>query len=715
MSEPTHETLKTDSSDLRSEGQDQLQSNTAERMTGCNTSSQSRASVISESHRSGSGSRLCNELGTDSAHSESHSLAKQYRERFEEQEQAFQRSEGKSGEGTKESESETKDLGWHQAAKEIHPSLVPDVPNELLWMLVRRFNKQIYNVRAIDTKPAGGIDLNISDKEEFDSPAKIRTGTERLYMTVFIGVMDFWHHMARLRTWKEWRRTLSFCVVYFACWWFDILLPMFWMFLTLLTVCRSSRSFFFPPEAAKLIEEMAAQKKTTTLGPSGGLGSAGPLTGMHELHKGEAAEMEAENFAFGLTSVATKAATRRNYPDTNDKSESREAQEGGTDCGTKNQTDTKNRFERQATISDILKDPVPYAMSVADNAGTDVSWTSNVSDDDTKKSVEEALWLKMQPAMHAVTALADVWERLVNALSPTPPFPPHWHRLRLASIFLVILTFSCYVTSYQFMKFISFCVGAGFFGDPVITRALDWINLHFPRWKYYIQLRNNILIGVPTNAQLTVTLLRVGEGANSPLPPQPKDMKDDKSDSSGTAKKPAGGTAKTGATKLRLLVATIRNMVSSVIRVALAANAVTAKVAPSWSAKEKVGLVPTKSDNNVRSGPEQFRARHLGKPGYVYISSDTTGATAGFVDDSDPRDPKEIFRVAVCEITELRKVSGFGWKSDMVVGWALQQDVREGLEIYCSEGKRYFVNALDSRDALFNRLLAIGGQVWEAF
>ncbi|KAK9349945.1 hypothetical protein V1523DRAFT_436764 [Lipomyces doorenjongii] len=212
MCEPTHETL-TDSSDLRSEGQDQLQSNTAERMTGCNTSSESRAPVISESHRSGSGSRLRNELGTDSAHSESHALAKQYRERFEEQEQAFQRSEGKSGEGTKESESETKDLGWHQVAKEIHPSLVPDVPNELLWMLVRRFNKQIYNVRAIDTKPAGGIDLNISDKEEFDSPAKIRTGTERLYMTVFIGVMDFWHHMARLRTWKEWRRTLSFCVV----------------------------------------------------------------------------------------------------------------------------------------------------------------------------------------------------------------------------------------------------------------------------------------------------------------------------------------------------------------------------------------------------------------------------------------------------------------------------------------------------------------------
>lgn len=36
---------------------------------------------------------------------------------------------------------------------------------------------------------------------------------ERLYMTVLIGLMGFGKHIARLRSWREKRRTAYFCAV----------------------------------------------------------------------------------------------------------------------------------------------------------------------------------------------------------------------------------------------------------------------------------------------------------------------------------------------------------------------------------------------------------------------------------------------------------------------------------------------------------------------
>lgn len=58
----------------------------------------------------------------------------------------------------------------------------------------------------------GNLDLNIADEEEF-SPDKLRANVERLYMTVIIGLLNVVKHIARLRSWKETRRTSYFCAV----------------------------------------------------------------------------------------------------------------------------------------------------------------------------------------------------------------------------------------------------------------------------------------------------------------------------------------------------------------------------------------------------------------------------------------------------------------------------------------------------------------------
>lgn len=109
-------------------------------------------------------------------------------------------------------EGEVRDMGWSDHPTNVPTPLVGGLPNEELWTLVRRFNKQIYHVKATKEPLLGGLDLNVVDEDEF-SPDKLRSNIERLYMTVIIGMMGFGKHVARLRSWREPRRTAAFCAV----------------------------------------------------------------------------------------------------------------------------------------------------------------------------------------------------------------------------------------------------------------------------------------------------------------------------------------------------------------------------------------------------------------------------------------------------------------------------------------------------------------------
>lgn len=70
----------------------------------------------------------------------------------------------------------------------------------------------MYHVKATPVVPLGGLDLEIAEEDEF-SPDKLRANIERLYMTVIIGMIGFGKHIARLRSWREPRRTVAFMAV----------------------------------------------------------------------------------------------------------------------------------------------------------------------------------------------------------------------------------------------------------------------------------------------------------------------------------------------------------------------------------------------------------------------------------------------------------------------------------------------------------------------
>ena len=129
-----------------------------------------------------------------------------------------------------------------------------------------------------------------------------------------------------------------------------------------------------------------------------------------------------------------------------------------------------------------------------------------------------------------------------------------------------------------------------------------------------------------------------------------------------------------------------------------------------------------KVDALRREGPTSFSARVHGKKGRVLLVSGAASPCLSFVPERPlrgtffrSREPADgaMFSVGVGDIVALRKVGGFGWKGRLVVGWATGREVLDGLEVEDRWGSRWVFTAVRGRDALFNRLVAIGGQRWE--
>jgi len=90
-------------------------------------------------------------------------------------------------------------------------------------------------------------------------------------------------------------------------------------------------------------------------------------------------------------------------------------------------------------------------------------------------------------------------------LSPTPPFPREAARLRLAAVVAPAVAISLLTTSAMFMKINMLIMGAGFFGDPLIWRGLDWLNRNYPHWQKLLEIRK-FVHGMPIEYQANLVL-----------------------------------------------------------------------------------------------------------------------------------------------------------------------------------------------------------------
>lgn len=546
-----------------------------------------------------------------------------------------------------------------------------------------------------------------------------------------VGLLSFVKHIIRLRSWREKRRTLGFATAYFIAWIFDFIVPLMTSTLIVLIVYPPSRKFLFPPAPIALVGSDGAPQKPK----AGVLGSKDSATGAPENYKGEAVEAEAQNFVNSIAQVALSSAAGK-HP--------------------MNDPDDEND---EGTAADAAPDPTAIAAGAA-NARTIVQGAQHPPHvDKTKAPMETAIWNKMRPAMHGLQDVVDTWERFANALDPTAPFPQEPFRLRIASLVVPLFAASIFITSYMFTKAMWAGVGFGFFGQPAMDRGLSYLNRHYPNWQRLLELRNTLLKGVPTNAQLTITLLRIGEVNKAPLPPPPvgssapddvvAPLHSEHLDSTGDDA-PLGATreeisaaaahdggvsahhtdgggvdaskdskhGKKGHKVLGAFKASLKASVAS----ALGADHVRA-AAGSAKAKQRVGVVPKPSPDLFVAGPVDFQARYQGKKGHVYISTKATIPCVSFTTDhsvekigtQDREDLHPVWSVAVADIKELKKIGGFGWKAKLFVGWALERQVADGLEITTKTGEVVKVTAMMLRDELFNRLVAMGGQKWESW
>lgn len=241
---------------------------------------------------------------------------------------------------------------------------------------------------------------------------------------------------------------------------------------------------------------------------------------------------------------------------------------------------------------------------------------------------------------------------------------------------------------------------------------------------------------MPTNAQLTITLLRLGEARKAPLPPPlsssepaandvkplddehidnlPTDDTAEIADAMHPHTPPASSDdeEKTPDEKKhhpgRKIISFFKGTTKTGVNTSLSADPLKAKMG-NKKAQNRLGAVPPSKAPAPEGGPVTFPARHGGKRGVIEL------LPSGDLQFTFEKKNERLFSMPIGKIKELRKTGGLGWKSKLVVGWSLDRDVIDGIEIVDDAGQSWLLTAVHLRDELFNRLIAMGTQKWESW
>ncbi|CAI7664546.1 unnamed protein product [Penicillium glandicola] len=655
----------------------------------------------------GAASKANNNLVTDAGISEgpteSHVLSQ-----VEQDEKGLSQKAGDTAEIT--------DLGWGESPDAIEEPLVAGLSNEDLWMLIRRFDKQVYRVKAIPDAPVQKLDLTRKDDDEF-SPDKLRATLERFYITVIVGLTSCIKHIARLRSWKEPRRTAAFCTVYVLSWLLDLLVPTMLASLIALVIYPPCRSFMFPPAPIPLVNKDTGGVQKPKAGI---LGSGDNITGAPENFKGQTAEQEASNLVAGVASVAVGSAV------------------GKHDQGVPD----------DAPLEEDVPDAMDIVANTADAQSAAHGKVPTDSHDKTRQPMKESVMDAANYSMQVIGDITDTYEKLGNALSATAPFPRLSPRLRLVTVLGPVCLVSILMSCYVFMKLSTLLIGLAFFGDPVIRRGIGYMNRRLPGWQKLLQLQNSLLKGIPTNAQLAITLLRIGEANAAPIPPPPTSQDKvpsrpaslnqeeltlgatDEEIKQAALVKPDDHAQETQASSEKSHKKTLGSSIVGFFRGTTASGVESKRgidrlraAIGSHNAKNRVGVLRTRGKRIRPCGPVAFDARCNGKRGTAIIDSTKEPPLLYFTTDTPQNGDAQLenrkaesvlFTMPVTDIQEMRKIGGMGWKGKLVVGWSLGgKEVVDGLTITGKKpGQLYQLTAMATRNQLFNRLVAIDGQVW---
>ncbi|ATY65186.1 hypothetical protein A9K55_004709 [Cordyceps militaris] len=572
------------------------------------------------------------------------------------------------------------------------------ISKEDAWMAIRRFNLLVFRVKATKHCPLSDLDM-VSAEDGQTSPEQIQAQLARLYMTVIIGLFACYKHIARLRAWSEPHRTSTFLSLYLVAWLSNLLVPTLFMFLVVVIIFPSSRPLCFPPIAPSIVD---ATTGGVQMPPAGVMATDTTITGAPESHKGEAVEQEAHSFIASFSKLIMSI--------TSDKDQDKSAPEDDPSPGLAK-----------------LSGKIASAKSKTDQDGQGANMDKTA--DPMKHAIED---FDPKPLLDMLFELIDTWERFGNVMHPTPLFPSNDSRLRLAICLAAPALIMATLSRETMIKSLELLFGFVFFGKPIIRRAYNLLDKHCPSWRNYGKLRNSVLKGVPTNAQLAITMLRVGERISSPLPPPPVSHDSPKMKAIADADRvpilgatheqtqkaiqpdPDGDTVQNDdnepkSKNIERFMGFIKHNSKRFVNLF---HKVDKKRASRGDTHAQARLDLGQTTRQVPdAGPYRFPALCNGEVGYLHLT--TVAATASVAWQSHDENLNTAWVVMVNDIADISKVDGMGLKTKHFVQWALDKESVNGLKLTTLSGECHHLDAVPNRDEAFNRLIAMGNQVWE--
>ncbi|KAL7421556.1 hypothetical protein Q5752_003325 [Cryptotrichosporon argae] len=624
-------------------------------------------------------------------------------------------------------------------------TVVHGIEDDRLWAMLRRFDVQISHVLHPATNlPPTEPDLRPSTLPNLPSHSDtLKSNMERVFAAVGPASLLGARELGRMTSWapEERSRTAAFCISYFVCWLFGYTLVGCFTFFVALACFPKCRRWFFPPVQPPPFTPPSATDPTNKAGDESLIGNVDSKT----VHRSKAEQAEEQAFE---ARALLQAYTQRVVFDGRKKGKNA----GNANVGEK-------VVEPESDLDDDEADPTnaktkPQGLVSADvKVGDEHIALDEKTDDKKKKKIaQQAAKQKRDELVGKMTkatedglgAFADLMERMTNALSPPSAYPDRNARFKIAGAFLVPPMLLLHFTpAWLFGRIATFGIGVGLWGRPLIAAGIRKFVLLVPNWQDYLDLRNSILSGVPTDAQLTLHLLRVGEALGTPLPRPPpaplegtpKEAIKDTTPATITADDHAeveeaaeeGGVAEK-ATKAK--VKTKSHILGAFKAVGKKMAGFHGDVAVD-GARKKIGTKVDKVlfQNRIKDdgSRDEFPAKYDGTSGHIILDAANEATRVPRIAFVPLSGKDAAFQFAVDDIVELKKAHVS--MPRMALGWASGADVEGlGLTIRAKplaqqaaeaagaekvDGTTVHLTRVGRREDLFVRLVSMGRQRWE--
>lgn len=450
-------------------------------------------------------------------------------------------------------------------------TIVEGIEDDKLFMLLRKFDQQVTHTLIMTTTNTHPREPDLRRSTLPNVPFSsdvLKANLERLYASGGIGLTRAIGEIARLRSWaaEERKRTTAFCVTYFVCWALGFAIPALLVFFCILVVSPESRWFFFPPVAPHPGTPPSATDPLNRKGDESLLGGVdSPVQ-----HRSRAEQIEEQSWEF--RQLAQTFAVRLAVNNGKGKQQGNAAL-GEKDLDAGSSSSDSSSDEEAEEFQETFEDAgdLPYAPGehpktvarqiaavhgrgppVKDGSVTSpaksapsqgMQGATELVKTDSGNVVEKPMSEKKRKHMEAKAAkakrdqlvgkylkltqdglgdFADIMECFANALLPPQPYPQTLARYKLAgAIGVPLILVTAFVPAWIWHRLSSFALGFGFFGQPLIDRGIKFIQEKVPNLPELLDIRNSLLSGVPSNDQLILHLLRVGEREYRPLPRPP--------------------------------------------------------------------------------------------------------------------------------------------------------------------------------------------------